>query len=60
MNQFGDRLWQVTAPHFCAGISETYDGIISDAAPILKWAINGRMAWFRQYCQKKGWRLEQA
>lgn len=53
-----DRLWHIDARHFNAGVLETYDGIISEAAPILRWAENGRMDWFRRYCAKKGWRCE--
>lgn len=58
MNSFGDRLWRISAPHFVAGLTETYDGVISGAAPILRWAINKRMAWFRRYCRQKNWTLE--
>lgn len=52
-----DRLWQVEAPHFVAGFTETYDGIIANAAPIIGYAINKRSAWFKNYCLSKGWKL---
>lgn len=54
-----DKLWQVTSTYFCAGVYETYDGIISDAAPILKWIVNKRMFWFKEYSKSKNWSLKE-
>lgn len=50
-------IWQVTAPHFCAGVIER-GGIIIEAAPILRWAISEPLAKFGLYCQRKGWQME--
>lgn len=53
-----DQLWRVTAAYFVAGILVAQDGVITHAAPILKWASNKQFAWFRAYCKQKGWKLE--
>ena len=49
------RLWHIDAPHFSAHVIESHDGIIVRAAPILSWAINGRMANLRRYCESNDW-----
>lgn len=41
-----DDLWQVTAPHFCAGIVTTGDRV-TEAAPILRWTIGRSRAELR-------------
>lgn len=46
---------QVDAPHFCAGIV-VVDGIVTEAAPILKWTIGKRRDWLRDYFRQKGWK----
>jgi hypothetical protein len=48
------QLYQVTAPHFCAGIIVA-DGFIIKAAPILRWAHNRSLNSFEDHCVKKGW-----
>lgn len=48
---------QVTSSHFCAGVV-VKDGIITKAAPILKWAKNKEFTDFSHYCASKGWVLE--
>ena len=48
-------LVQVTAPHFCAGII-LKDGIVTEAAPILRWAIGWRRARLSEYFREKGWK----
>jgi hypothetical protein len=50
------NLWQVTAPHFCAGLDESA-GLVSDAAPILRWTIGKNIDWLAGYCRRKGWRM---
>jgi hypothetical protein len=48
------QLYQVTAPHFCAGIIVA-DGFIIKAAPILRWAYDRSLNAFEDYCVKKCW-----
>jgi hypothetical protein len=50
------QLYQVSAPHFCAGIIVA-DGFILKAAPILSWAHDRSFSSFQEYCVKKGWRV---
>ena len=49
-----ETLWQITAPHFCAGLV-VVDGRVTVAAPILKWSIGRDWPWVRDYCKRKGW-----
>lgn len=51
-------LWQVTAPHFCAGFVTRGEQVIR-AAPILAWMIrDGRTRSFlRGYFHSKGWQV---
>lgn len=50
-----ETLVQVTAPHFCAGL--VFQGLIcTEAAPILKWAVNKNRAWLWPYFERKGWK----
>lgn len=50
------REWlvQITAPHFCAGLSIT-DGVCTHAAPILKWAVGKHRNFLSHYFKQKGW-----
>lgn len=55
-------MYQVKAPHFCAGIEviEKMDArypIIIDAAPILRYTIGKSFPWFQNYCKQKEWEL---
>jgi hypothetical protein len=50
------QLYQVTAPHFCAGIIVA-DGFIIKAAPILLWTRGRPFSSFADYCAKKSWRV---
>lgn len=45
----------VNAPHFYAGIVLT-DGIVTEAAPILRWTIGKRREWLSDYFRLKGWK----
>ena len=54
---FGDRCWQITAPHFVAGLTEAPDGSITSAAPIIRYFYNANMSWVRRYCASMGWQL---
>jgi hypothetical protein len=54
-----DRLFQITAPHFCAGIVVA-DGRIVIAAPILRRTANGRLfSWFEAYCKTRHWDIRE-
>lgn len=50
------QLYQVTAPHFCAGVI-VRGGFIVEAAPILKWTIGQPYLKLGVYCKQKGWKL---
>lgn len=53
------ELYQVSAPHFCAGIV-TIAGRIVEAAPVLAWAKGMTLFEFERYCKRKGWVCEVA
>lgn len=50
-------LYQITAPHFCAGVVVGKYDCIMKAAPILKWAIGTHIDSFLSYCSKKNWKV---
>lgn len=52
-----EQLVQVTAPHFCAGIV-LKNGVVTEAAPILKWTIGKQKEWLSTYFKQKGWTEE--
>lgn len=45
----GDRLFQVNAPHFCAGFIVSDCGICMKAAPIIQWAVNRSLSYLLRY-----------
>lgn len=47
-------LWQIYAPHYTAGPVVT-DGIVTEAAPILRWAVGRRWTEVRAYLAAKGY-----
>lgn len=47
-------IWQVTAPHFCAGVV-VKGGKCVTAAPILSWAIGKDARYLLRYFSSKGW-----
>lgn len=47
-----------TPHHFVAGVIVT-DKIITDTAPILRWAIGRHVDWFTRYCKTKKWKVEE-
>lgn len=51
-------LYQITAPHFCAGI--VLEGSVTRAAPILAYMRGWGLNKVQAYCQKKGWRVIEA
>ena len=48
------ELWQVTAPHFCAGMV-TYGHEVVEAAPVLKWTVGRHRSELRNYFRYRGW-----
>jgi hypothetical protein len=51
-----NKLYQITSSYFCAGIIVN-DGVIVQAAPILKWSIGHTFEYFRAYCRTKYWAI---
>jgi hypothetical protein len=55
-----DRIdgWQITSPHFCAGIVFNQHGYIVSCAPIVSWMRTQRWnkAQVLAYCRKRHWR----
>lgn len=49
-------LVRVVAPHYVAGLI-TRDGIIVEAAPILKWSVGRSWEFFRWWCRRKGYEV---
>lgn len=50
-------LVQITAPHFCAGIVIDSDRV-QKAAPILKYMMYWSSLTVKQYCYRKGWKMQ--
>jgi len=59
-NIFLGKLYQITVPHFCAGIIFTKEGLIWKTAPILLWMKRKHMnlTSVKNYCVKKHWKME--
>lgn len=53
-----DQFWHVDAPHFCAGFY-VRGGVVTRAAPILRWAVGKSLKGFQDYAARKGWRVYQ-
>ena len=51
------NLVRVVAPHFVAGLVAV-DGVVTEAAPILRWTIGKRSAWLAAYFKRKSWKWE--
>ena len=47
-------LWQITAPHYTAGL-EVEDGVITTAAPILNWTVGFKWHDVRMLLEHKGY-----
>jgi hypothetical protein len=45
----------VDAPHFYAAIV-LVDDVVTEAAPILRWAIGKHRVYLREYFARKGWK----
>jgi hypothetical protein len=55
-----EKLYQVTAPPpgtLCAG-AVSRAGIITDAAPVLRWLIGKHEVALISYCQHRRWKVE--
>ena len=54
------RLFQVTAPYFCAGFIVGRGSVyITRAAPIINWMIGKPWELMRIYCRHKNWKFEE-
>jgi len=53
-----DELWRIKAPHFVAGL--TFGGVVTKAAPILRYMLGWSRGEVIAYCNRKGWRWEPA
>jgi hypothetical protein len=49
--------YRVTAKHFVAGLVAS-GGVITQAAPILAWAIGKDISFVVDYAQRRGWQIE--
>lgn len=58
MARYKRSLWQITAPHFCAGLLLDQDGICYLAAPILSWAVGKTQMKLETYFRKKNWEVQ--
>lgn len=52
-----EKLYQIQAPHFTAGLV-TRDGVVTDTAPILRWALGKKEVGVLSYCRRKRWTME--
>jgi hypothetical protein len=52
--QTAEVLVQITAPHFVAGLIQR-DGVVTKAAPIIKYMTGWRIEKVRTYCAGKSW-----
>ena len=49
-------LYQIMAPHFCAGFVMKED-VVVNAAPIIRYMMGWSYRKVQAYCQKKNWQL---
>lgn len=50
---------RITAPHFCAGLVLDDLGVVTRAAPILRYMLGWRASRVVTYATRKGWQVEQ-
>lgn len=55
MSQRSD-LWQITAPHFVAGVY-LREGTVTCCAPIVRYMMGWSADNVRNYCGRKDWRI---
>lgn len=53
-----ERVWQITAPHYCAGLVVS-DGMVTDAAPIICWTVGKAWRDVRNQLRAKGYSGQQ-
>ena len=58
INRFMDILFQIDAPHFCAGAVMS-EGKVTEAAPILNYMRGWKSSKIQSYCEKKGWKYSE-
>jgi hypothetical protein len=51
-----ETLVQITAPHFCAGI--VVEGVVRDAAPIVKYMRGWTLDKVTSYCAQRHWQVQ--
>lgn len=52
-------LYQITAPHFVAGLeARAEDDVVVAAAPILKWSIGANLHYVDQWARRKGYEIK--
>lgn len=56
MNTPAGNLYQIKAPHLCAGAIER-NGRFIHAAPILRWTVGKTLAEVQAYAKRKGWQM---
>jgi len=49
-------LIQLTSPYFCAGVV-VKDGVVTEAAPIVKWMKCKELSEVQTYCKAKKWKV---
>ena len=49
--------FRVVAPHFVCAITATSE-TVTDAAPIMRWAIGKSRGYVRDYARRKGWSIK--
>jgi hypothetical protein len=53
-----ESLYQVDAPHMCAGLIVA-DGKVIEAAPIVSWAVGKHINYFLDWCKRKNYKCIQ-
>jgi len=60
MNTLNETLYQVTAPHYCAGfLASPKSSRVLQAAPILRWTEGRSLREVIMYLRGKGYRVEE-
>lgn len=52
------KLLQVTLPYFCCGITVQGE-FVTDAAPIMRWAVGKTWGWIENWIIRKGGKYEE-
>jgi hypothetical protein len=51
------KLYRIESPRFVAGFTTRY-AIVDQTAPILRWLVGSHLAWVKDCCRRKQWKLE--